>query len=146
VLGAIHLLELNPDAAWLQTKKQTLEQLLQGNGGGSRRARQLRALLDLRLGSPQELAASAQAWAEADPNHPDALLCRFQSRVMIDDFTESSRLRVAIEGVQVVQASADQGAARERLRRVLAQETQRSDPERQKRIQAVLATFKLDGQ
>jgi len=145
VLGAIHLLELSPDAAWLQTKKENLELVMKAGANGSQHTKRLRALMDLRLGTPAEFAKSAKSWADADPNNPEALLCRFHSRVMSEDLDQASWQRLAIEGVQVIQAAADPDAAQERLVRVLQQEQRRSDSQKRSNIQAVLATFRIDG-
>lgn len=102
-------------------------------------------MLDLRLGSPAEFAVSAAAWAEADSNNPDALLCRFHSRVLFEDLDQAGRQRLAIEGVRVIQAAADRDAAQQRLVQILQEEKQRSDSKKRRNIQAVLATFQGDG-
>ncbi|MHC5069910.1 MAG: hypothetical protein ACYTGO_05420, partial [Planctomycetota bacterium] len=148
LLGAIHLLELNPDSGWLATKKDTLELMAKApadataGAASSQHEKQLRALLDLRLGAREAFAKSAAAWAEAEPNNPDALLCRFHSRIVSEDLDQAARARLLIEGVQVVQAAADRDAAEARLVKVLEQEQQRSrDPLKRANIQAVLANF-----
>ena len=130
----------------LATKKKTLELVVKGDATDSPLAKRLSALLDLRLGTPAEFATSARAWADADPNNPDALLCWFHSRVMSEDLERDSLSRLALEGVRVIQAAADQDAVQKRLVRVLQQERQRSgDSQKRSNIQAVLATFQVDG-
>ncbi|MEE9126201.1 MAG: serine/threonine-protein kinase [Planctomycetota bacterium] len=155
LLGAIHLLELNPDAAWLGTKKEALDLVTKAlavpgvNPGADavriQRAKQLQALLDQRLGTPEEFAKSAAAWAEAEPYNPDALLCAFHSQVSSQPLGQDSRKRLQIEGVVVIQAAADPDATRVRLMRVLREEIQKSVDQKQQNIKELLKSFERPG-
>lgn len=142
--GAIHLLELDPDATWLRTKKEILEQVIQGAGGSADGLR-LRALLDQKLASPAEFAKSARGWAAAEPDSAEALLCRFHGRLVSGDLDDVSEQRMVIEAVQVVQAAADRSTTERRLVGVLQEARRGADSKKLRNIQAVLATFGVDG-